>query len=144
MRRDDSEMEDELDYFRNVTPPPEEEEAMEDRWWSPEPRGPPSEEENEEDNQYINDLLMGDLEVKRSESGLAELQAEVGVVVVSQDHQVCDEGSEEKEGGHRESGFASEPPAKRSPREDAQEEGGAQRAGDMGCVAERNTHEQLH
>jgi hypothetical protein len=58
MRKDDSGLEDKLDYFHNITPPPpEEEEAMEDRWWSPEPRGPRSEEENEEDNQYINACL---------------------------------------------------------------------------------------
>jgi hypothetical protein len=37
MRKDDSGLEDELEYFHDVTPPPEGEETVGDRWWSPEP-----------------------------------------------------------------------------------------------------------
>ncbi len=59
MRKDDSGLEDELEYFHVVTPPLEKEEAAEDRWWSPESQGPESEEEDEEENQYLVSLLMG-------------------------------------------------------------------------------------
>jgi hypothetical protein len=40
-RKDDSGLEDELEYFPNDTPVREEEEAEEDRWRSPEAKGPP-------------------------------------------------------------------------------------------------------
>ncbi len=59
LRKDDSGLEDELEYFHDVTPPSEEDEAAEDRWWSPEPQGPESEEEDKEENQYLVSLLMG-------------------------------------------------------------------------------------
>ncbi len=59
LRKDDSGLEDELEYFHDVTPPPEEEEAAEDRWWSPEPQGPEFEEEDEEEIQCLVSLLMG-------------------------------------------------------------------------------------
>ncbi len=44
MRKDDSGLEDELEYFRDVSPPPEADEGEEDRWWSLEPQGLGSEE----------------------------------------------------------------------------------------------------
>jgi hypothetical protein len=46
LRKDDSGLEEELEYFHDVTPPPEVEGAEEDRWWSPEPQRPISEEED--------------------------------------------------------------------------------------------------
>jgi hypothetical protein len=58
MRKDDSELEEELGYFRDVTPTPEVEEVEEDRWWSPELQGSDPDEENEEENQYLISLLM--------------------------------------------------------------------------------------
>ncbi len=108
MRRDDSGLEDELEYFHDVTPPPEEEETVEDRWWSPEPQGPRS-EEDEEDNRYINDLLMGNLEAEGDKPRLVRPQAEVGVALADQDRQALSEGPEE-EGGHQEGVADSEPP----------------------------------
>jgi hypothetical protein len=39
MRKDDSGLEDELEYFRDVSPPPEVDESEEDRWRSPGPQG---------------------------------------------------------------------------------------------------------
>ncbi len=71
MRKDDSGLEDELEYFYDVTPPPEGEETVEDRWWSPEPQGLCSEEEDEEDNRYICSVLTGNLEVRGDEQGRA-------------------------------------------------------------------------
>jgi hypothetical protein len=65
MRKDDSGLEDELEYFPNITPIRDEEEAEEDRWWSPEPCGLRSEKEDEEDNRYINSILSGDCEVSQ-------------------------------------------------------------------------------
>ncbi len=72
LRKDDSGLEDELEYFHDITPPPEEEEAVEDRWWSPEPQGLQSEEEDEEDNQYINSLLAGNPEARSNDSKPAQ------------------------------------------------------------------------
>jgi hypothetical protein len=63
MRKDDSGLEDELEYFPNITPTREEKEVMEDNWWSPEPQGLRSEEEDEEDYHYINSILSGNHEV---------------------------------------------------------------------------------
>jgi hypothetical protein len=65
MRKDDSSLEDELEYFPNITPIRDEGEAKEDRWWSPEPCGLRSEEEDEEDNRYINSILSEDCEVSQ-------------------------------------------------------------------------------
>jgi hypothetical protein len=113
MRKDDSGLEDKLEYFHDVTPPPEKEETVEDRWWSPEPQGPRSEEEDEEDNCYINNLLTGNLEAKGDGPRLGGPQAEVRVALVNQDRQAPDEGPEEEEGRHRESVANSEPPAKK-------------------------------
>jgi hypothetical protein len=59
MRKDDSGLEEELRYFRDVMPLPEVKEVEEDRWWSPELQGPDTEEKNEEENQYLISLLMG-------------------------------------------------------------------------------------
>jgi hypothetical protein len=59
-RKGDSGLEEELEYFSNITPNEDKgEEAEEDRWWSPELTGLQSEEEDEEDNRYINSILSG-------------------------------------------------------------------------------------
>jgi hypothetical protein len=77
MRKDDSGLEDELEYFHNITPAEDEEEAEEDRWWSPEPCGLQSEEEDEEANRYINSILSGDYKTgKDSASASNPLECE--------------------------------------------------------------------
>jgi hypothetical protein len=88
LRKDDSGLEEELEYFHDVTPPPEERGAEEDRWWSPEPQRLESEEEDEETNQYLVSLLMGDLENKDSNSGPAQPQAEASAASDGWDRQV--------------------------------------------------------
>jgi hypothetical protein len=65
LRKDDSGLEDELEYFHNVTPPPETGEDGWDRWWSPGPQRSES-EEDEEENQYLARLLMSEPEDKGS------------------------------------------------------------------------------
>ncbi len=72
LRKDDSGLEDELEYLHDVTPPPEEEGAVEVRRWSPEPQGLQSEEEDEEENQYLVNLLTGGLETGSNDSELTK------------------------------------------------------------------------
>jgi hypothetical protein len=48
MRRDDSGLEDELEYFWEAPIPSDSSEREEDRWWSPGPQEPSSEEDGEE------------------------------------------------------------------------------------------------
>jgi hypothetical protein len=60
MRRDDSGLEDELEYFWDVSSTPEVDGGKENRWWSPGPQGLESEEEDEEETQYLISLLMSE------------------------------------------------------------------------------------
>ncbi len=99
LRKDDSGLEEELEYFHDVTPPPEERGAKEDRWWSPEPQRLESEEEDEETNQYLVSLLMGDPENKDSNSGPAQPKAEAEAASDGWDRQVPEgELKEERRG----------------------------------------------
>jgi hypothetical protein len=113
MRRDDSGLEDKLEYFPDVTPTQVEEETVEDRWWSPEPQGLQSEEENEEDNRYINTIPTGSLEAKGDDPEPAESHIEAGVALANQGHQAVNEEHEEEGGKHQECVAISEPPAKK-------------------------------
>ncbi len=56
MRKDDSGLEDELEYFWEVHDPSDPYEREEDRWWSPEPPEPSS-EEDEEEVRYLTEVL---------------------------------------------------------------------------------------
>jgi hypothetical protein len=56
MRKDDSGLEDELEYFWEVHVPSDPYEREEDRWWSPEP-SEPSSEEDEEEIWYLTEVL---------------------------------------------------------------------------------------
>jgi hypothetical protein len=69
VRKDDSGLEDELEYFWEAPSPSDPYEREEDRWWSPGPPEPSS-EEDEEEVRYLTDVLglgpKGD-EVKEGE-----------------------------------------------------------------------------
>jgi hypothetical protein len=56
MRKDDSGLEDELEYFWEAPSPSNSKEREEDRWWSPGPQEPSS-EEDEEEVRYLTNLL---------------------------------------------------------------------------------------
>jgi hypothetical protein len=56
MRKDDSGLEDELEYFWEAPIPSDSDEREEDRWWSPGPQEPSS-EEDEEEVRYLTNLL---------------------------------------------------------------------------------------
>jgi hypothetical protein len=56
MRKDDSGLEDELEYFWEAPIPSDSDEREEDRWWSPGLQNSSS-EENEEEVQYLTNLL---------------------------------------------------------------------------------------
>jgi hypothetical protein len=56
VRKDDSGLEDELEYFWEVPSPSDPYEREEDRWWSPGPLEPSS-EEDEEEVQYLTKVL---------------------------------------------------------------------------------------
>jgi hypothetical protein len=113
LRKDDSGLEDELEYFHDVTPPPEEEGATEIRWWSPEPQGLQSEEEDEEENQYLVNLLTGGLETESNNPELTRSQTETAAAPVACDRQIPEEGSEEEKRSYQEDVNSSEPPTKK-------------------------------
>ncbi len=113
LRKDDSGLEDELEYFHDVTPPPEEEGAAEVRWWSPEPQGLQSEEEDEELNQYLVNLLIGSLETNSNNSELTQSQTEAAAASVACDRQALREESEEEKRSPQEGVIGSGPPAKK-------------------------------
>jgi hypothetical protein len=56
MRKDDSGLEDEFEYFLEAHIPSDPDEPEEDRWWSPEPPEPSS-EEDEEEVHYLTEIL---------------------------------------------------------------------------------------
>jgi hypothetical protein len=60
VRKDDSGLEDELEYFWDAPIPSDPDKCEEDRWWSPGPGGPSSEEEDEEEVRYLVSLLGGE------------------------------------------------------------------------------------
>jgi hypothetical protein len=116
LRKDDSGLEDELEYFHDMTSPPEEEGAAEVRWWSPEPQGLQSEEEDEEENQYLVNLLTGGLETGSIDSELTQSQTEAAAAPVARERQKLEEGSEEEKGSSQEDVNSSESPTKKSKR----------------------------
>jgi hypothetical protein len=113
LRKDDSGLEDELEYFHDVTPPPEGEKAVEVRWWSPEPQGLQSEEEDEEENQYLVNLLMGGLETENNDSELTQTRTEAATAPVARDRRAPEEGSEEEEGSPQKDVHGSEAPTEK-------------------------------
>jgi hypothetical protein len=69
MRKDDSRLEDDFEYFWEAPIPSDPYEQEEDRWWSPEPPEPSS-EEDEEEVRYLTEVL--ELEPRRNEAKLGE------------------------------------------------------------------------
>jgi hypothetical protein len=69
MRKDDSGLEDEFEYFWEAHDPSDPYEREEDRWWSPRPPEPSS-EEDEEEVQYLTEVLK--LEPQGDEAKLGE------------------------------------------------------------------------
>ncbi len=113
LRKDDSGLEDELEYYHDVTPPLEEEETVEFRWWSPGPRGLQFEEEDEVENQYLVNLLTGGLKTGSNESELTQSQTEAATAPVAHHCQPLGEGSEEEDRSPQEDAHSGEPPSKR-------------------------------
>jgi hypothetical protein len=116
LRKDDSGLEDELEYFHDVTPPPEEEGTVEVRWWSPEPQGLQSEEKDEEENRYLINLLTGGLETGSNDSELTQSQTEAATAPAARDRRAHEEESEEEEGSPQKDVHGSEPPAEKEPK----------------------------
>jgi hypothetical protein len=109
-------LEDELEYFHDVTPPPEEEEAVEDRWWSPEPLGPESEEEDKEENQYLVSLLMGGLEMGGNDPEPTQPQTRAATAPAGCDLRALEGESVEEKSGPQENTHGSESPTRKKPR----------------------------
>jgi hypothetical protein len=116
LRKDDSGLEEKLEYFHDVEPPPEEEGAEEDRWWSPEPRRPESEEEDEEENQCLVSLLMSEPESKNNKAEPAQPQAKAAMALSGGGRQVPGGEPREKERDPRGSPCSGGPPAEKKPR----------------------------
>jgi hypothetical protein len=113
MRKDDSGLEDELEYFRDVTPPPEADEDEEDRWWSPGPQEQGSDEEDEEENRYLISLLMGEPRGKSNGEEAAPPQDETEAGPDGEDRQAPAEESERRGEGPPGGSRDEEPPTVR-------------------------------
>jgi hypothetical protein len=74
MRKDDSGLEDELEYFWDAPIPSDPDEHEEDRWWSPGPQEPSSKEEDEEEVRYLVSLLVSGPKEGGNEEGAAPPQ----------------------------------------------------------------------
>ncbi len=105
MRKDDSGLEDQLEYFWDAPIPSDSDEQEEDRWWS---LGPwePSPEEDEEEVQYLVDLLgSGPKEGKeKGEEAPPQFETEMSPIEMG-----CRAAMKEPEGG----GGASPRPVRR-------------------------------
>jgi hypothetical protein len=75
MRKDDSGLEDELEYFWDAPNPSGSDEREEDRWWSPGPQEPSS-EEDEEEIQYLTSLLRTEVKEDDNREERPHLKAE--------------------------------------------------------------------
>jgi hypothetical protein len=111
MRRDDSGLEDELEYFWDAPLPPEADESGEDRWWSPGPQGPSSEEEDEEEVRYLVSLPMSEPKEGGNREEMAPSQGGTEAGPGSTDHQVPVEGPDRRGEGPPGDTRDEEPPA---------------------------------
>ncbi len=75
MRKDDSGLEDEFEYFWEAHIPSGPDEREEDRWWSPEPPEPSS-EEDEEEVRYLTEVLKLEPQEDRAKRGEPSASAE--------------------------------------------------------------------
>jgi hypothetical protein len=76
MRKDDSGLEDEFEYFWEAHIPSDPVEPEEARWWSPEPPEPSS-EEDEEEVRYLTDILELETQGDKARQGESPALAEV-------------------------------------------------------------------
>jgi hypothetical protein len=116
LRKDDSGLEEELEYFHDITPPPEVEGVEDDRWWSPEHQRSESGEENEEEDQYLISLFMGEPEGENNNAEPAQPRAEAAMSPSGEGHQTSEGEPGEKERDPRGSPCHGGPPAKKKPR----------------------------
>jgi hypothetical protein len=75
MRKDDSGLEDEFEYFWEAHIPSDPDEPEEDRWWSPEPPEPTS-EEDEEEVRYLTEILELEPQGDKARQGESPAPAE--------------------------------------------------------------------
>jgi hypothetical protein len=116
MRKDDSGLEEELEYFRDVSPPPEVEEVEKNRWWSPGPQGSESEEEDEEENQYLISLLMSEPKGESNSEETTQPRDETEANSDNEDRQALGEEPGREGEGLLESPHSREPLVKKRPR----------------------------
>jgi hypothetical protein len=74
-RKDDSELEDEFEYFWEAHIPSDPDEPEEDRWWSPEPPEPSS-EEDEEEVRYLTEVFGLEPQGNKARQGESPASAE--------------------------------------------------------------------
>ncbi len=110
IRKDDSGLEDEMEYCRDVIPPPEADEDEEDRWWSPGPQEPGSKEGDEEENRYLISLLMGEPKGESNGEEAAPPQDETEAGLNGEDHQAPAEELERRGEGPPGGSHNEEPP----------------------------------
>ncbi len=109
MRKDDSGLEDELEYFWDAPIPSDSDEREEDRWWS---RGPqePSSEEDEEEVRYLTNLLGLTAKKDDNEDGVPPPLDENALSPSRSDRQTTPGGPAEGEGESVETLGDTEPP----------------------------------
>ncbi len=86
MRKDDSGLEDELEYFWDAPIPSDSDEREEDRLWSPGPQGPSS-EEDEEEVLYLVSLLGAEPKEDGNKEGVPPPQGGIAASPSGEDHQ---------------------------------------------------------
>jgi hypothetical protein len=89
MRKDDSGLEDELEYFWDAPIPSDSDDREEDRWWSPGPQEPSSEEEV----WYPTSLLGAETKEGNNKEGVPSPQSGISASPSGKDHQAAVERS---------------------------------------------------
>jgi hypothetical protein len=89
-RKDDSGLEDELEYFWDAPIPSDPDEREEERWWSPGPQEP-SFEEDEEEIRYLTSILGTEALENNGKERVATPQRGIVTSPSSEDHQVAGE-----------------------------------------------------
>ncbi len=97
-RKDDSGLEDELEYFWDAPIPSHPDEREEERWWSPGPQEPSS-EEDEEEIRYLTSILGTEALENNGREKVPNPQRGIATSPSSKDHQVVVENSAVVGGG---------------------------------------------
>jgi hypothetical protein len=114
-RKDDSGLEDELEYFWDAPIPSDLDEREGDRWWSPGPQEPSS-EEGKEEVRYLTSILGTEAKENDEKEGVPSPQRGIATSPNSRDHRIAVERSAVGEEGSPELPHDAEPSATKDPK----------------------------